>query len=115
MSKLKKIKNTNKRSNTQNLFPSNSIKSTNEDNLNDSSKYLKCMYTNATSLNNKFAEFSTEVETRNPDIIMICETWCTENSIVSLPGYNLFRKDRSNRVGGGVCIYILKIVLDHIR
>ena len=63
-------------------------------------RHLTCWYTNATSLNNKFSQFEAEINLYDPDIIMVCETWWKEHSIVNLSGYNLFRKDRIDRTGG---------------
>ena len=40
------------------------------------------------------------------DIILIAETWFREDSCPNIDGYRLFRKDRKNRIGGGVCMYI---------
>lgn len=41
--------------------------------------------------------------------IFVTETWLNssiENSMVELPGYNIYRNDRKDRVGGGVAIYL---------
>ena len=68
---------------------------------------LKCMYLNATSLENKFDEFTVVVDTNRPKIIGISETWFKSTSVVNMQGYDLYRKDRSDgRRGGGVCLYI---------
>ena len=70
-------------------------------------KYIKCFYTNPTSLNkDKISTLITLSEMRNLDIILIAETWFREDSCPNIDGYRLFRKDRKNRIGGGVCIYI---------
>ncbi len=42
----------------------------------------------------------------NTRIVLISETWWTDESVTIIPGYNLFRKDREHGKGGGVCIYI---------
>ena len=42
----------------------------------------------------------------------VTETWFNEDiedDLVSIYGYNLFHKDRLNRRGGGVCIYLSKL------
>jgi hypothetical protein len=67
---------------------------------------LKCLYLNPTSLNNKLEELKLCIESTRPDIIFVTETWFTENSIVNLEGYQIFRQDKINRAGGGVCIYV---------
>ena len=75
--------------------------------LPDSLESLKCMYLNATSLDNKLDEFKVVVDTYGPQIIAVSETWFKSISIVNVKGYNLYRKDRSDgRRGGGVCLYI---------
>ena len=68
---------------------------------------LKCMYLNATSLENKFDEFTVVVDTNRPNLIGVSETWFKNVSVVNMNGYNLYRKDRCDgRRGGGVCIYV---------
>ena len=68
---------------------------------------LKCMYLNATSLENKFDEFTAVVDTNRPNLIGVSETWFKNVSVVNMNGYNLYRKDRCDgRRGGGVCIYV---------
>ena len=65
------------------------------------------MYLNATSLENKFDEFTVVVETNHPNLIGVTETWFKNVSVTNLNGYNLYRKDRCDgRRGEGVCIYV---------
>ena len=67
---------------------------------------LRCMYTNATSLNScKLNELTIISKSESPHIILITETWWKPTSIVNLPNYNVHRKDRLNKGGGGVAIY----------
>ncbi|CAB4002720.1 Hypothetical predicted protein [Paramuricea clavata] len=42
------------------------------------------------------------------DVVCICETWLNDSIPDSeiLPGYNIFRKDRANKIGGGVLVGI---------
>jgi hypothetical protein len=42
------------------------------------------------------------------DVVCICETWLNDSILDSeiLPGYNIFRKDRTNKIGGGVLVGI---------
>ena len=42
------------------------------------------------------------------DVVCICETWLNDDTLDSeiLPGYNLFRKDRLNKIGGDVLIAV---------
>jgi len=64
------------------------------------------MYLNATSLDNKLDEFKTVVDTYRPKIIDVSETWFKSYSVVNVPGYNIYRRDRSDgRRGGCACIY----------
>ena len=49
------------------------------------------------------------VKENNVDILTISESWLN-NSVsdveIEFPGYSLFRLDRDNKVGGGVCVYV---------
>ena len=68
--------------------------------------HLRCLYTNATSLNqSKLSELATISESENIHILFITETWFTSESVVNLPNFNVFRSDRASH-GGGVGIYI---------
>ena len=69
---------------------------------------LNCFYTNARSVINKLEELELYVHEEKPHIIGITETWGNskiENSEISFDGYQTFRKDRKNRIGGGVLLY----------
>lgn len=40
---------------------------------------------------------------------MVSESWLhtdIDSQLVHLPGFNLFRNDRVDRIGGGVCMYV---------
>ena len=72
------------------------------------------MYFNARSIFNKIDELQIVAYEYEPDLILICETWCnTEitNAMLSLQGYNIeneLRKDRcdtNNGIGGGLLVY----------
>ena len=70
---------------------------------------LKCVCLNARSIVNKMGELRLMVEDVEPDIIGITETWTRPdmgNAEFSLKGYQMFRKDREVRRGGGVALYI---------
>ena len=74
-------------------------------------KMIKFIYTNIRSIKTKFDEFKTLVNTENPDIIGLTETWlnCNKNEFESefnLEGYTMLNKDRKNKKGGGVLFYI---------
>ncbi|XP_004206196.1 uncharacterized protein LOC101238883 [Hydra vulgaris] len=51
-------------------------------------------------------EFLASIETYNPKIIFVTETWWHESSITNIENYMLFRKDRVSSRGGGVAIYV---------
>ena len=72
---------------------------------------LKCMYLNATSLENKFDEFTVVVETNHPNLIGVTETWFKNVSVINLDGYNLYRKDRCDGRRGGEYVFMLIIRL----
>jgi hypothetical protein len=74
--------------------------------LCNNNKHLSCLYTNATSLNNKFEELIVEINSVNAQIVFVCETWWTETSVTNIPGYSLFRKDRIG-VGEEAFVFIL--------
>ena len=66
---------------------------------------------NAQSLFNKMAELESLVLSMDsaPLFIAVTETWCQDSDIDSfylLPNYQLLRRDRSHRLGGGVLLYI---------
>ncbi|XP_065679753.1 uncharacterized protein LOC136094094 [Hydra vulgaris] len=69
------------------------------------------LYTNATSLNNKFDLFLLEIAVYNPDIFIVTETWFKSSSAINVSGYNVFYNNpsKSNSTkphGGGVAIYV---------
>ena len=83
------------------ITPSVHVSTSNEGNLS-------VLYFNARSLVPKFDELCLIVEAHNPDIISIVESWlCADipDDEISIPGYQVLRKDR-NRHGGGVLMYI---------
>ena len=66
---------------------------------------------NAQSLFNKMAELEYLVLSMDPAPLFfaVTETWCQYSDIDSfylLPNYQLLRRDRSHRLGGGVLLYI---------
>ena len=44
----------------------------------------------------------------SPDIVLLCETWLTKDkeNRIDLPGYKWFSKNRTDKIGGGVCIMV---------
>ena len=74
------------------------------------------------SLAPKLDEVSFAIANANLDIACIPETWLSDHihdNLVSIPGYNLVRKDRIDVTHGGVCTYIKKglkyTVLEDLR
>ncbi|XP_050514896.1 uncharacterized protein LOC126890092 [Diabrotica virgifera virgifera] len=74
------------------------------------------LYTNIASLNAKFTEFVCNIQLITPHIICIAESWLNNNipdSLIAIPSYTIYRKDRQNRVGGGVCIYLSELITNN--
>ena len=79
---------------------------------------LKCILINARSIINKKDELETVVFEKNPDVIMITETWANEkhsNGELSLKGYDCHRKDRIETERGGGCIIYAKSELKTVK
>lgn len=64
---------------------------------------LKCLYTNASSVGNKREELETVVHLENLDLIAITEIQWDDlhNWNTMMKGYELFRRGRQGRRGGG--------------
>ena len=70
---------------------------------------LKCVCLNARSIVNKKSELDIMVADIDPHVIGITESWANEDIVdaeLALTGYVMFRKDRRERRGGGVILYI---------
>ena len=69
---------------------------------------LKCLYTNASSVGNKREELETVVHLENLDLIAITEIQWDDlhNWNTMMKGYELFRRGRQGRRGGGVALYV---------
>jgi hypothetical protein len=66
---------------------------------------------NARSIRNKFREAAATIINDNIDIAAITETWLKteERDFIgeyAIPGYNIFNRDRRNKLGGGVMFYV---------
>ena len=90
------------RSTTTNTHPNkcSSIISDNE---------LKCVCLIARRIVNKKSELDIMVADIDPHVIGITESWANKDIVdveLALTGYILFRKDRRERRGGGVILYI---------
>ena len=75
---------------------------------------MKILFTNAQSLTGKISELEAVASDNQPDLILICESWCNSNiSNVNLciEGYELQqdlrcdRTDTANGIGGGLVVY----------
>src|SRR5436309_3189651 len=70
---------------------------------------LNICHVNCQSLYAHIDEFRFYFGKKQFDIICMSETWLrpgVTDEMVKLPGYNLFRCDRANRMGGGVAFFI---------
>ena len=74
--------------------------------------FVPCvMLSNTMSLAPKMDEVQEFIIRNSVDIGFITETWLGErvaDFVVSIPNYNIFRKDRSFQQHGGVCMYVCK-------
>ena len=73
----------------------------------------------AASLASTFTEFKAMNYECNFDILMLSETWLTENqsllNYVELSGYDLYYNNRENKRGGGVAAYVRESLKCKIR
>ena len=102
--KLKKIKSNTLKNSIKRAR--NSLKINSKSNTKVNASSLNCWYTNATSLNNKFDDFTAQIDIHKPHAIYVTETWWDETSTKNVDGYTLFFSDRDGR-GGGVALYVL--------
>jgi hypothetical protein len=63
----------------------NDSKKINKPSSQNSFSNLKCMYLNASSLDNKLDELKTVVDTYRPEIIGVSETWFKSYLVVNVP------------------------------
>jgi len=66
---------------------------------------------NARSILNKLGDFKLFIDSNDPDIVVLTESWLNSSVpsslLVSCQTYDIFRKDRCSR-GGGVCVLVKK-------
>ncbi len=72
---------------------------------------MRVVLINARSIRKKFRELQALVKVKSWDIIGITETWIHSQDRdfigeFNIKGYCLFNKDRINKEGGGVLLYI---------
>ena len=69
----------------------------------------KCLLLNVRSNRNKIDEFQALLSMDSFDVIALTETWLDvnfEDKELGLEGYNIFRKDRQGKRGGGLLMAI---------
>ena len=69
---------------------------------------LSLLHLNIRSIRNKFDAFLNYLQTLTHtfSIVVLTETWLNDNdSNILIPGYNLTKFNRQNKVGGGICIF----------
>jgi hypothetical protein len=74
-------------------------------------KKLDLALINARSIVSKMHALHSFISVHASDIILITESWCTNDTVnisLTLPNYQLFRKDRDAGRGGGCLIYVSK-------
>ena len=80
--------------------------------LSHETQQLDFMYFNARSIKNKLAELHSILYHDNISVICISESWLTSDMSAGLidpkSKYTIYRCDRKNRDGGGVCILVSK-------
>ena len=67
------------------------------------------MYANVRSILTKVDELRYTLFSNDIDIFACAESWLCgkhDDSVASIEGYNLFRRDRSHKMGGGVAAWI---------
>ena len=72
---------------------------------------LRVILLNARSIRNKFLEFRALIATENPDLVAVTESWLRTSSRdfegeFAIPSYQMFHRDRNDRNGGGVLLYV---------
>ena len=78
-----------------------------------SKEEIKCVCLNARSITNKKNQLIIMVDDKKPHIIGITESWANNDityAELGLEGYVMFRKDRIERRGGGVLLYIKETI-----
>ena len=78
---------------------------------------IQCLYLNARSLINKTNELQTLAI--DIDLLAITETWLKpdnlDSEILSSNDFNIYRRDRTNRTGGGVLLAVRENILSTRR
>ena len=72
-------------------------------------KHFKVGHLNSRSLNKNFIELKRVLDNTDFDAFAVSESWLTKNTPKSrymLEHFNIFRCDRKNTRGGGICIFV---------
>lgn len=70
---------------------------------------MKIVQWNARGLTKaRLEEFKNFLSSSNPAVVILCETYWRSSFNVSFQSYNIFKKDRVDRQGGGVAILVHK-------
>ena len=104
--------NSNENNGEQNM-PRRVISVSNVTRNTDIKTKLKCLNTNAQSLQYKLDELKAIITDYNVQVATITETWGKEwkEQVLELEGFNRYKKNRvGERQGGGCSIYISKKV-----
>jgi len=87
--------------------------------LEELKKHISISHLNTQSMTSTFDEFQLMVHQTNFDIITLSETWLKNDrhllEYVELPGYNFTYRNRDERRGGGVGIYIKDTIQFKVR
>ena len=72
---------------------------------------IKCLHFNARSIKNKLCELQFTIYSFNaPCVIFICESWLNDSVTNAMidphNSFNIFRRDRTEKGGGGVLILV---------
>ena len=70
---------------------------------------LKFVHINARSLNKNITELKAVIDNTNFDVVAVSESWLTHNTPRNrfhIDGFKIFRNDRKDKRGGGVCVYV---------
>lgn len=89
--------------------PPPSASSSNPTSSRSQNTQLHVAHINICSIRNKIRDVHSLISTNNYDILGVSETWLTtsySDSLLHIPGYRTFRKDRTSSRGGGVCFYV---------
>ena len=74
---------------------------------------IKVMYTNIDGLVSGCVELKDYLKERKPEVVCLTETKLKEDIKIGFEkeGYNMWRRDRKNKGGGGVMILVYKDIL----